>query len=748
MKLFIKLLFLVGFVSLSAQNKLSGKVTDMQNKPLFGVEIYATELHKGTITDENGEYILKNIPSGYIKISFSYLGYHTEIKTVESSSENQIVNIKLKESIFSTDEIIVSTPFNKLQSENVMKVEHMTAKSLQKTGAITLAEGIESIAGISQISTGVSIGKPVIRGLSGNRVLVYTQGVRLENQQFGGEHGLGINEAGIESIEVIKGSASLLYGSDALGGVIYFNPEKFASVGKTDILFNQRYFSNTLGSNTSVALKTSSYSWKFLARGTLNFHSDYKIPLNKRVTNTRYRENDFKAGIGYNSSKYVSELRYNFNNSLLGITEGIGLQSNTTLPEEPFQKIDNHILSLHNHLFFSNSKLDADFGYIHNDRNEFEEHEEGETHSDDEDATLRMKLKTFNFNIKYHFPEFTNGIETIFGLQGMYQTNKNFGEELLIPDAKINDIGIFGTVNYQWEQSSLQAGLRFDTRYLKTENHIIIHDGDEHIFNALDKKYTSFTASLGYKFLLFDKITTRINTATGFRSPNLAELTSNGIHHGTNRFEIGNSNLKNEKNIQFDLSLDYLTDHIEIFANTFYNNLDDYIYLSPTGEIEDDAKVFEYVQNNAELYGGEFGFNLHPHPLDWIHIKSSFEMVVGKQNNGNHLPLIPANTLKNTLRIEFNIQNWLQNGYSSLSLNSSFAQKNISQFETSTSGYNLVNLGLGGDILIKKIKFNISLSINNVFDAKYTNHLSRLKPEGILNAGRNIVLGLKFFFGY
>ncbi|GGG99846.1 TonB-dependent receptor [Polaribacter pacificus] len=740
-----------------AQTTVTGTITDIDNNPLFGVEVYASDLHRGTITDEHGRYELTNLPNGSVKLSFSYLGFQTLTKKLNITGKPLVVNILLKESIYTIDEVIISTPFNKLQSENVMKVERMTAAALKRTGAPTLINGLASISGVSQISTGASIGKPVIRGLSGNRVLVYAQGVRLENQQFGDEHGLGISDEGIESIEVIKGPASLLYGSDALGGVIYINPEKFATANQSSFLFGQRYFSNTLGSNTSLGYKKSTDRWKFLARATANNHSDYKVPSGEKVTNTRFREQDFKLGLGYNSTNYSSEIRYNFNGSLLGITEGIGAQSNYTTPMEPYQQIDNHIFSMHNHFFFGNSKLDVDLGYLYNDRNEFEEehgHDDHDDHDDDEDhdehdedhegPALRMKLKTFNYNIKYHLARFSNEVDVIFGLQGMHQTNKNFGEELLIPDAKINDVGMFGTVNYSWNSSSIQAGIRFDNRSLMTEYHEVVHETEVHVFEALDKDYNSFTASLGYKFAPFKNTTIRINAATGFRAPNLAELTSNGVHHGTNRFELGNANLETEKNIQADLAIEYQTEHLELFVNAFHNTLNDYIYLSPTGAVEDGAPVYNYTQNNAKLYGGEIGFHLHPHPVDWLHLQSSYEMVIGKQSNGDYLPLIPANIIKNTLRTEFDIKNWLQNGYATLSLNSTFTQKNVSQFETNTSSYNLVDLGFGGAISLGELKFNGSLSITNLLDTNYINHLSRLKSDGILNSGRNIVLGVNF----
>jgi len=728
------LALILGYSGLvSAQNSISGTVTNLENKPLAGVSVYAPELHKGATTDENGKYEFNNLPNGSLRIAFTFVGYTTQNKTISKLLKQNTLDITLAESVFEMDEVIVSTPFNKLQSQNVMKVEHESIKTLQQKGTSTLIEGLATIPGVSQISTGTSIGKPVIRGLSGNRVLVYSQGVRIENQQFGDEHGLGLNDAGIESVEVIKGPASLLYGSDALGGVLYFNPEKFADAHTFKANFSQKYFTNTQGSNSSIGLKTSTDNWKFLARGSFNTHSDYKIADGDRVTNSRYNETDFKTGIGYSNSSFSSVLRYNYNKLDIGIPEdGIAEQSSSKDTQFPRQGIFNHLLSLNNVIFFENSKLDVDLGYIANDRSEFE---------DSNDASLRMKLNTFNYNAKYHFPKLGK-IETILGVQGMHQTNTNFGEEYLIPDAKTNDFGVFGTANYEWDSNVLQAGLRFDNRNITSEAHGI--EGEEGYFQALNKSFDSFNASLGYKTTLAEALTMRLNVATGFRAPNLAELTSNGVHEGTNRYEIGNADLKTEQNIQTDLNLEYKNSHFEFFINGFYNHINNYIYTSPTGETLDENAVFAYIQDNAKLYGGEAGLHFHPHPLDWLHFETSFETVTGKKDNGDYLPLIPANNWNNTIRTEFKVKNWLEAGFATLNVSSTFNQANVSGFETASNGYTLVNLGVGGTVKLGKTAFDVNLNGNNLLDKKYIAHLSRLKTDGIPNIGRNIVLGVNF----
>jgi iron complex outermembrane receptor protein len=323
----------------------------------------------------------------------------------------------------------------------------------------------------------------------------------------------------------------------------------------------------------------------------------------------------------------------------------------------------------------------------------------------------------------------------------MHQTNANFGEEILIPNATTNDVGILGTTHYHLEKIDLQAGLRFDSRTINTSNSGM--EGDSDFIEAINKEYKSFNLALGAKIDLSESLLARLNFASGFRAPNLAELTSNGVHEGTNRYEIGNANLENEQNFQTDISLEFRNEHFELFANGFYNLVNQFIFISPTGDIIDENAVFEYVQNNANLYGGEFGLHIHPHPLDWLHFESSFETVTGKLNNDTFLPLIPANSFQNTFRVEFNNTSWTKDSYAFASLKSTFKQPQIGQFETPSEGYNLLSLGAGTSFIMDKLLLKTNISVLNVTNETYIAHLSRLKSEGIANMGRSIQLSLK-----
>lgn len=744
----ILFLFLLGCSFAANSQQLTGTILNNENKPIENAEVHIESLQLRTTSDSEGNFEFNDLPKAVLKIKIAVLGYKTVNKEVDLKQTDKL-DVAMETSVFNMDEVIVSAPFNKLQSENVMKVEKTTLKQLREAGAITLAEGLGQTPGVESVSTGVGIAKPVIRGLRGNRIIVYNAGVRLENQQWGEEHGLGVDDAGIESYEVIKGPASLLYGSDALGGVIYFNPEKFASNDEFNANAGTTYFSNTNGYKAQFGAKKSINGWKFIANASRSEHSDYETGDGTSITNSRFNETNFNTAIGFNNKFIASTLRYLHNSSELGITEEIGDQTNTKSLEEPFQDLSSNLISVTNTIFLKNSKITANFGFNNNVRKEFEEHHhdeeeevEEEEHEENEEAALDLALKTYNYDIKWHLPK-KNNLEAIVGVQGIYQTNENSGEEILIPDAKTNDIGLMTNAVYTQGEHTFQGGIRFDHRNLETEYHSVEHEGETHEFNPISEDYSNVSASLGYKTKLFKNLNTRVNLASGFKAPTLNELASNGEHHGSNRFEIGNSNLKSERSFQADLGLEYSNDYFEFVANGFYNNIADFIFASPTGAKEEELEV-EYLQENAMLYGGEFGVHFHPKEIDWLHVTSNFQTVVGEQENGDYLPFIPASKLTSSVRANLPKRfKSLNNGFAALTLENNFDQENDAPFETRTGGFSLLNFGLGGNVTFDKVDLDFNFNINNLLDKSYVNHLSRLKANNIPNIGRNFVFGVR-----
>ncbi len=704
-----------------------GTVLDKSNNlPIPFAEIYYPELKTGTTTDTNGIFKIEHFEQKSIHIQISFIGYKTIDETLNIGAIDK-KTFYLEESHYNLEEVVVSAPTGKLQRESVVSVTHLKMKTLQQSSPLTLAETISNIPGVEQNATGSGIGKPIIRGLSGNRIVTYAQGIRIENQQWGDEHGLGVGEIGIESVEVIKGPASLLYGSDALGGVLYFIDERYAKHNTYEFLAQTKFSSNTLGNITDFGFKIHKEKLKFNLFSSYSTQADYQIPNSKRVFNTRFNEKNVKASFGFNQTHWISNIRYSYLQNNFGITEDDTFSNSKNRNFIiPFQIINNHNLSFDNTFFIKNTKLKAILGYTSNYRREFED--------DRNNQALGMYLNTATYTIKWNTPIYKEHFSFVLGSQGMSQTNKNNGEEILIPDATTRDFGLFGLANIEYDKLQFQTGIRFDNRAITTKTTQNI--------NSFDNSYQGITFSGGAVYKQ-EKTKFRVNISSGFRAPNTSELLSNGVHEGTNRYEKGNTNLTNENATQIDFSFNYKEEHFQFSVNPFYNYIKNYIFLSPTNVIIDNNPVFEYLQKDAFLYGGELGIHYHPHQLHWLHFESDLSSVFAEDKSKNALPLIPQTKLNTTLRAEFStkkritIKNiYLQHIYK-------FKQNRIGLFETLSNAYNLVNIGASIEIQTKRNPIEISTGFKNVFNNKYIDHLSRFKKLDIPNQGINYYINLK-----
>ena len=341
-----------------------------------------------------------------------------------------------------------------------------------------------------------------------------------------------------------------------------------------------------------------------------------------------------------------------------------------------------------------------------------------------------MTLRTLNTDFKWFAPT-TNQWEWIAGTQIMWQTNSNAGQHFLLPNARIANIGLFANMNRKFDNSILQGGIRYDYRNTHTETIDINRPG-------FDKNAGSFSGALGYKQDLGNKMRLRFNLASGFRAPNLAELTSNGEHEG--RIEIGNPDLKNEQNIQADFNWEYNSTHVEFFVNGFYNHINHYIYLQPDNRPAVMLPVYLYQQDNANLYGGEAGLHFHPHPWDWLHIESSFETVTGKKQNGDYLPLIPADQWKNEIRlINKHSHKNLKKYFWFVEINHTFKARSNPD-EDDYPAYTLINTGIGAKWKYHKMKAVFNISVHNLLNKTYISNLSVLRENNIPNQGRNVII--------
>ena len=726
--------------TIGAQNTITGRITAKDNIPLPGATIYIPDLNKGTIADHDGKFQLTELPNGELKIQFSFVGYINRIETVDLTTSGNELNIELIPTIVEAGEIIISGGYNSTQHGNAVKVDVFKPDPTLTKSTPNFSEVLTSVPGVDMISKGSGVSKPVIRGLSMNDILVLNNGVRFENYQYSSHHPLGIDEFGIGNVEIIKGPASLLYGSDAIGGVINFIKEKPAAVGTITGDYNLQLFSNTLGVTNNLGVKGASKKFFAGVRAGQKSNSDFLQGGGDYVPNSRFNEVSVKTNAGYTGRYGTSKIFYDYSNEKLGLVEDEAIEEISGRSRKPkiwYQQFTTHLTSFQNKLFPGRSKIDINASYQNTELVHFGEIDVVE---------IQMRLATLSYETILHLPSKENS-EYIIGFQGYTQDNKNLNnrETILLPDAKIINNSAFGLFQYTFfRKLKLQTGIRYDYRSISTSG-VGSSDQTETYRPPVNKYFGSFSGSAGATFNYSEELLFRMNAAAAYRTPNLAELTSNGPHEL--RYEIGNADLLPENSREFDMSMHY---HIENFIFDiagFYNRVNNYIFISPTTDTTDTGmKIYRYKQADSYLFGGEAVLHFHPEQLRWLHSKLTFASVVGKQTNGNNLPFIPAHKLLFEIRAERE-KLIMHDAFVAVNTITAFPQNNPAPDETSTRGYTLLDLSIGGKIKIRNQEMSLSISANNLFDRKYTDHLSTLKEVNLFNQGRNIALSLKIPFG-
>jgi len=738
----ISILFLLGIIyhTSYAQTVIHGKVANQQGEPIVGTLVFLTEQNKGTICDENGEYQFENLPTGLIKIEFSSMGYNTLIKSLVIQGKENILNVSLVESVIETQVVVVTGGSVSSQHENAVKIDVLKSKDIMLSGTPNFMESLTKVPGVDMISKGQGVSKPVIRGLSMNDILVMNNGVRIENYQYSENHPLGVDDNSVDRVEVIKGPASLLYGSDAIGGVVNFIKEKPAATGTIVGDYQTQIHSNTLGLNNSLGVKGASKFLFYGLRASNKTHADYKQGGGDFVPNSRFNEWSLSVNTGYTDKKGTFKVFYDYFKQNLGMTVPV-VKPIITEPGRDnniwYQDLEHHLVSSQNNVYLSRFKWETNIAFQSALRKLQTVHEVPD---------VEMKLSTITYESKLYLTvnEFS---EYIVGIQGKIQTNRNLNNRVsqFLPDADINNFGALALAKFTFFQKlKIQGGFRYDTYNMET-----FALGTENTTNyhpAVLKKYASLNGSIGATFSLSDKLFLRANLAKAFRVPNLSELTSNGMHGS--RYEIGNAKLEPENAYESDLSMHYHGEFLSYDLAVFYNHIKDYIYISPTADTtEQGVAIFRFSQTNANLYGGEAVIHFHPKSLPWLHLKGIYSNITAKQDNDDYLPFIPAQKFRYELRVEKASLSFFNHPNISISALTALKQDNPSPYETETNGYTLFNIGFNTEIKLLHQLMVLGFSINNIFDNQYFDHLSTLKPMNYYNQGRNISLTLKIPFG-
>ena len=724
------------YTCINAQNKISGTITDQNQQVLSGVNVFIPELNKGTVSNSEGVFELKNLPDGNFKIQYSFVGYTSNIEMVELSGNDLEINVTLQQTAIETEEIVVSGGYNLTQHENAVKIDVLKLNSLSLKSSPNFMENITSIPGVDMISKGSGVSKPVIRGLSMNDVLVLNNGARFENYQYSSHHPLGIDEFGIGKVEIIKGPASLLYGADAIGGVINFIKENPAPVNTIQGDYNLQMFSNTLGMNNNLGLKGTAKKFFWGIRAGHKTNADFIQGNGSFAPNSRFNEKSVKLFTGITDIRGVFRIFYDFNNQKLGLVEDEAIEEIAERGRNNhifYQELSTHMFSSKNKLYLGRMKLDLNAAFQNTEL----------THIGEENVyEIQMKLATLSYETKLHLP-LGEKSENILGMQGINQVNTNVNnrETILLPDAISNNYSLYNLVQLNIIGNlKLQTGIRYDRKYISAHEVGLITDTLS-FRPSLSKSYGSWSGSVGITYKFNSKFIIRANIASAYRTPNLAELTSKGQHEL--RFEIGDHNLEPENSDEADISLHYHTHNFTFDIAGFYNKVNNFIFISPTGDtVISGIYIYKYKQADSHLYGGEAGFHFHPKSFEWFHLSANYSTVTGKQNKGDYLPFIPANKTKIEIQGKKGSLLFMKNVFISMNMEKAFNQNKAAPDESVSSGYILFGINTGFILRWNQQPFEFDFSINNLFNEKYIDHLSTLKEVSLLNPGRNFTFSL------
>ncbi len=554
-----------------------------------------------------------------------------------------------------------------IRRENPMPVSILNKNELLQSASSNIIDAINVIPGVSQITLGPSISKPVVRGLGYNRVIVMNDGVRQEGQQWFDEFGIEIDENSVYNVEVFKGPASLRYGSDAMAGVINFlSPPTLAEGNiKGNILGNFQTNNGLINGSVNLAGNNKGFAWDLLYSGLLAHN--YKNKYDGYVWNSGYSENNLKGIFGINRKWGFSHLVLSMFNLKLGIVEGArdeasgkfdkhyldasGDDSLGLAPESQYKEYNNFPI-IHQHVrhykivqdnsfIMGKGRLNIRMGLQFNHRQEANDITKGDIYNN------YFFLRTFNYDVQYVLPDI-NKWDVSIGVNGMQQSSQDKGIVFVLPEYDLFDIGLFSIARRRFGKLTLTGGLRVDLRKLHGKDMFVDSVGERlvtpnnnsvHRFTNYNSNFSGFSGSVGLAYDFSKDFYGKLNLARGFRAPTAAESGQNGIHDGTPFYEIGEHNLKPENSLQLDGTLGINSDDVDAELNAFNNKINNYIFpvklesaLGGDSLREDNVAgfsgpTFKFVAGDANLSGGEVIIDIHPHAINWLNFESAFSMV-------------------------------------------------------------------------------------------------------------------------
>jgi iron complex outermembrane receptor protein len=789
MKHLLLMLLLLPQVLLAQPGTLRGTVRDEQRRPVPFASVALPAAGQGATANAEGAFEIAAVPAGPVRLVASAVGYAAQTRTATLSA-GETLTVQFTLALASTDlQDVVVTGVSRATEIRRSPVPIATLGRREislnaNTNVIDAA--VRGIPGLSAVTTGPNVSKPFIRGLGYNRVLTLYNGLRQEGQQWGDEHGVEVDGYDIERVEVVKGPASLLYGSDAVAGVVNLLPAlPSGSEGQLhgDALAEYQSNNGLVGNSLGLNYQKNGFQTSF--RASHRLARDYRNRVDGLVYNTGFRELALTSMVGvgkpWGSSHTYLTLYHNQQEIPDGSRDSLsrlftrqvfetGLDDIKKRPLVSGAELNSYAIGpLHQRIrhyrVFTKTQVRLGGGELHlllgaqqNQREEFN-HPTAPAQ-----PGLALRLTTYTYDVRYHLPTW-HGLEASVGSNGMGQLNRHQNAtDFPIPNYDLLDAGGFLLLKKAFGKLEVSGGVRYDTRRVTWSDFYVAPNpatcfeaeggpdtpGAGLQFPAFRQRYQGVSASLGASFLATERLTLRANLARGYRAPNIPEIGSNGLDPGAHIVYLGNRSFEPEFSWQQDVGLLWHQAALDVSVELFHNYVQNFIYqarlLNESGQpvvLVPGNATYQFQQAAARLYGLEASLNWRPAALPWLAWSSSVAFVNGENaapavpehlaEAARYLPLIPPLRGRTELRATLPARAGRLTGtYFRASVDGSAPQNRFYAFdntETATAGYALLGLGAGTTLTSRAGRpvAQLIVQVDNVLDAAYQAHLNRLK---------------------
>lgn len=773
-------LFITIFCLQAQSNKFEGYILNEFSQPYSGANIRLSPTDTYTYSDSTGYFAFKNVESNSYTLTITAVGYRKiqlEVNPTKTATPLQIQLISFSQQL---EEVAVETNQTQEKKKHESLSIHLIEEEfLKEAKAGSLMQTLKKIPGVNSMDVGTGISKPMIRGLSYYRVAVAQNGIKMEGQQWSNHHGVAVDQEAVNHVEIVKGPASLQYGSDAIGGVINLLPVhvplkggvtgNVSLVGKTNTEwygastnFSYRtgdfYLTSTLSHNSysdfsipqtdSFLLITPGSTAE--ASGIDAEKTSHKEPLGDRVFNTAGQDYGVSLTTGIIKSwgnSYFDFTYYGSENGFFDWQEQN--KTNNGAINFPKQQVDNYTINYFTNRYYGDDKLEIALGYQQNKSQEFDylndihgsRKDDLEKYTNKGNLDLWLRLQTFTGNLFYTLNQIKKHTLKI-GFNSQYQRHDIDGFNHILPEYSRFTAGLFITDKLQISEKWLiNSGLRFAYYNFEMEQSLNPDpEGSIQKLNTyLNKDYYGTAFALGCTYLPDNNTIFKINIGKSYRVPSAYELGAYGLHRHEGRFEKGSIANTPEEAYQLDLGFDIQWNKLQVSVSPFVNYFTNYLYLNPTARLTVLGQIYQYQQAKALTSGGEFSAL---YPLNKkLELKLGAEYVYAVNLDKNSaLPSTPPFNAQTELAYQLKDHKKLYKNKLSIEWVTTASQNYTVINELSTSGYNRINFTASSTLMFGKQALSCMLKINNLLNTKYYNHISYYRRLRIPEPRRDIQL--------